>query len=326
MIVPQHWAEARAQHRERGRQITIRRFGWSGDSHALAQAMAEQRAAEALQRALSGEKLPRREPRVPYNGAQGVPIREEIVARHDDVVITRNAYGARCLNTPDVLFGDVDFSSAAPFRLKLAMFGVLASVALMLGWRSGSILLGLGALAVALFAGYLLSEALYRLVIRVTGGQARRTRVLIERFLAAHPDWGLRLYQTPNGWRMLVTHRLFAADEPEVAAFFAAIGADPLYARMCRNQQCFRARVSAKPWRIGIATHLKPRPGVWPVRPERMAGRSAWIAHYENEAARFAACTLVAVLGNQQVHPKVATVSALHDSLCRATTSGLAIA
>lgn len=326
MIVPQYWAEARTQHRERGRQITIRRFGWSDDNHAHAQAMAEHRAAEALQRALSGEKLPRREPRVPYNGAQGVPIREEIVARHDDVVVTRNAYGARCLNTPDVLFGDVDFVRAAPLRLKLAMFGLLASVALMLGWRSGSILLGLGALVVALFAGYLLSEALYRLVIRVTGGQARRTRTLIERFVAAHPDWGLRLYQTPNGWRTLVTHRLFAPDEPEVAAFFAAIGADPLYARMCRNQQCFRARVSAKPWRIGIATHLKPRPGVWPVRPERMADRSAWIARYENEAARFAACAFVAALGNRQVHPKVAAVSALHDSLCRATTSGLTIA
>jgi hypothetical protein len=40
---------------------------------------------------------------MPYNGAAGVPIREEIVGRHGETVITRNSYGARCLNMPNVL-------------------------------------------------------------------------------------------------------------------------------------------------------------------------------------------------------------------------------
>src|SRR5688572_28381771 len=109
MIVPQFWAEARAQHRKKDRQVTIRRFGWSDASQAEAQANADARAAEALARVLAGEDLLRREPKIPYNGAAGVPIREEIVARHGEDVITRNSYGARCLNTPDVLFADVDF-------------------------------------------------------------------------------------------------------------------------------------------------------------------------------------------------------------------------
>ena len=29
MIVPQYWAEARTRHRDRNRQVTVRRFGWS---------------------------------------------------------------------------------------------------------------------------------------------------------------------------------------------------------------------------------------------------------------------------------------------------------
>lgn len=326
MIVPQFWAEARAQHRERGRQITIRRFGWSDESEAQAQSLAEQRAAEALQRALAGDKLPRREPKVPYNGAQGVPIREEIVARHDDVVITRNAYGARCLNTPDVLFADVDFDERRSIVVGAVSSTALTIVAMAIGWHRGSFLIGLGGVMIAILLGQLIGVLLHLARVRVAGGAPHMTRSRIERFIAAHPAWGLRLYRTPNGWRALVTHRTFAPDEPEVAAFFQAIGADPLYVRMCRNQQCFRARVSAKPWRIGIASHLKPRPGVWPVRPARMAGRNAWIAHYENEAARVAACTFAAALGNQQSHPKVAKVSALHDTLCRATTPGLDIA
>ena len=91
MLIPQFWAEARARHRERNRQITIRRFGWSTESQADAQAMAETRAAEALQRVIRGERLIRREPSVPYGGAVGLPIREEIIERVGRVVITRNS-------------------------------------------------------------------------------------------------------------------------------------------------------------------------------------------------------------------------------------------
>ena len=109
MIVPQYWAEARRQVRRDGKQVTVRRFGWSDTGEHDAQTMADARAEEALQQILTGAKLTRRERRAAYNGAQGVPIREEVVARHGDVVITRNAYGARCLNTPDVMFADVDF-------------------------------------------------------------------------------------------------------------------------------------------------------------------------------------------------------------------------
>ena len=69
MIVPDHWAEARRQHRARGRQVTVRRFGWSETDPAAAQAMADARADEALARVLAGEKLARREPKRAYNGA-----------------------------------------------------------------------------------------------------------------------------------------------------------------------------------------------------------------------------------------------------------------
>jgi hypothetical protein len=50
MIVPDHWAEARCQHRAPGKQITVRRFGWSVTSAEDAQRMAGERASEALRR------------------------------------------------------------------------------------------------------------------------------------------------------------------------------------------------------------------------------------------------------------------------------------
>ena len=137
MIVPQFWAESRAQHKEKGRQVTVRRFGWSDTSLAEAQANADDRTQEALRRVLSGETtLPRREPKVPYNGADGVPIREEIVDRYGSAIITRNSYGARCLNTPNVLFADLDFESEPSCLFIVAVIIPLLVGAGAVGWQT----------------------------------------------------------------------------------------------------------------------------------------------------------------------------------------------
>ncbi len=109
--------------------------------------------------------------------------------------------------------------------------------------------------------------------------------------------------------------RRFDPREPLVAEFFRALGTDPLYVRMCLKQNCFRARLSAKPWRIGIESHLKPRPGVWPIAPERMPQRTRWIEHYDQLAAGYAACRLVEDLGSGKVDPDVRWLQQLHDDL-----------
>jgi hypothetical protein len=103
-----------------------------------------------------------------------------------------------------------------------------------------------------------------------TGGAEQAARNRIAAYLARHTDWNVHLYKTPAGLRVAATHRLFQPTEPAVAEFFAALGTDPLYVAMCLNQQCFRARVTAKPWRIGMQSHMRPRPGVWPVAAERL--------------------------------------------------------
>ncbi|WP_245879372.1 hypothetical protein [Xanthomonas pisi] len=129
MIVPRHWAEARIQHREGQRSITVRRFGWSDESYAAAELHARGRAGEALDAILSGTPLPRRERLAAYG--EGLPIREEIVAQEGSLVLTRNSYGALCLNTPNVLFADVDFAHL-PRRGLGVGWGLLMLVSVML--------------------------------------------------------------------------------------------------------------------------------------------------------------------------------------------------
>lgn len=327
MIVPDHWAEVRKQHRDAQQQFTVRRFGWSTISQADAADMAERRATEALARILAGEKLDRREPKTAYNGASGVPIREEVLLRQGDEVITRNAYGARCLNTPRALFADVDLSDVGkPGRAGLHVLAALAVLSVAVGVYSRSVGVAFAALFLSVLIAFPAAWLLSRLVLAVGGGPARIVRRRIHAFLARHPEWNLRLYETPAGLRLLATHRTFDAAAPEVHQFFKAVGADPVYVRMSLNQHCFRARLTAKPWRIGISSHMRPRPGVWPVDPDRIHLRKQWVDKYEETASAYAACRYLESLGSGAVHIDIKGVIDLHDRESRAGERHLPVA
>ena len=316
MIVPRHWAEARLQHREPRRQVTIKRFGWSDESQEAAQAMANERAAEAMKLVLAGQKLKRFEPKVAYNGAEGVPIREEIVGIHGDTIITRNAYGARCLNTPNVLFADVDFKkSETGCGYLIAFFAWSIASFIADAWIHPAWLRFATIPAAPIVGGLVLGRVWLWRQRHNTVNEKQKALERIEQFSNDNPTWSFRLYRTPNGYRILVTHRPFSPTDSEVLSFFAAIGTDSIYQRMCQNQQCFRARVSPKPWRIGIKEHVKPISGAWPIAPEKVPLRNAWVERYEAAAKDYAACEYISSYGYATVHSTVRSVLALHDSL-----------
>lgn len=326
MIVPEYWAEATRQHRQADKQRTVRRFGWSETSQSEADAMAESRADEALRRWLAGDSVVSREPRVAYNGAAGVPIREEVLSRQGTMVVTRNAYGAHCLNTPHALFADIDFEPRVSGKLALAALLISLCLSIIVGWLSGRWMIGLGMAIVTIPLALIIASRLTQLVVQLRGGEQNVARKRLEAFLNQHPHWNVRLYQTPAGLRLLATHQTFSASDPDVAKFFRAMGADPVYVRMCVNQNCFRARLTAKPWRIGIASHMRPRPGVWPVKAERMAERAAWVKQYESQARSFAACRYLESIGSGQVHADIRPVIEMHDQASQALRGELALA
>lgn len=323
MIVPKYWAEARVQHRAGRKQVTVRRYGWSDTSQADAQVHADARAADALARVLAGEKLHRRDHKIPYNGAEGLPIREEVLSTHGDVVITRNSYGAHCLNTPNVLFADVDLDESTAWVGLVTLGGSVLLTAILYPlvrdsgvWSFGN----MGLLAVMFIAICIACLALVRIRKNTSSGPEEAAYQRVREFSARHPDWNLRVYRTPAGFRVLAAHSTFAANQPEVAECFSRLGVDSVYRRMCLNQQCFRARLTAKPWRAGVEGHMRPRPGVWPIKPEQLPVRAAWVAEYERAASGFAACRFVETLGSGIVHPEVRPVIELHDALSRANS------
>jgi hypothetical protein len=324
MIVPSYWAEARRQYKKRTRderrQVTVRRFGWSDASQSDAQAMAERRAEEALERILGGEPLERREPRVPYNGAEGVPIREEILARHGSSVITRNSYGAHCLNTPDVLFADLDFNESLGCLTQLAVFVAIVAASLSLGATIGHWGAAVGAFVALLFLWPSVARTLERLRNLLIGNAEKRARRRIHKWLTVHPEWRIAVYRTPAGLRLLALHKRYSARSDEVREFFTILGTDPIYARMCVAQNCFRARLTGKPWRMGVPDSGRIRTGAWPVHESVLPIRNRWIEGYERLAPAFAACQFEEILGSHQEDSGARAVRELHDELSGAQT------
>ncbi len=316
MIVPEYWSEAKERVVIDGKSRTLKRFGWSDSSERDAFEHAKQRVAEAAARYRAGEQVRTMDHKIAYNGAEGLPIREEIVSRHGDAVITRNAYGALCLNTPDTVFADVDIEE---LRLPWVTWLYLLLFAVAGAWGSrefGTWWVLAVAMLVGFFASHVFAALTEWVVTRFSPDPFDASRARIEQFAQNNPDWHLRLYRTPKGYRVLVMHRTFDAAEEPAFEFLRQIGSDPLYIRMCRNQRCFRARVSPKPWRIGME-RIRPRPGTWPLKPQWMPGRKEWVRQYELKADRYASCRFEATLGAGRTDRKCDKVRAVHDQHCR---------
>lgn len=316
MQIPEFWAEHRLVGEVGGRRRVVRRFGWSDDSAELAEANARERAEQAYATLRAGDEVAWRERKLSY-GDEGLPIREQVVRRDGTEVITRNSYGARCLNEPDVLFADLDldYVPGLVFQGWAYFESVLLGIAL---W----VLFDQFCLRVFLAVLLPLWLAVWRIQNREQRNRRRRGRFLarmrrgIERFVRRDPDARFAVYETPAGMRLLRLDRTFDPTSRDVATLFRQLGADPDYARLCAVQACFRARVSAKPWRIDM--ERPPTRAVWPVPEQRMAEREAWIRNYEERASAFAACRFLGEIGDGLVHPRCLHVQRVHDELSRA--------
>jgi hypothetical protein len=315
VIVARCWAMARAEGRHPNGHVTgVRRHGWSNESQQAAEAHARQRAEADLARRLGGEVVPHTERRLPYCAEGGLPIREEIVDELPDAVITRNTYGALCLNTEQALFVDVDWPL---YREPMSCgFGCLFALSIPASLATAAWLYG--APTLLLIVAWFVAHRLELRRIGPPPGEDRDDWKALDparRWCAEHPAWRVRVYRSPNGLRRLAVHAPVPANSDEALAFMQAVRADPQYVRLCRLQQCSRARLSPKPWRMTEPLHRLPkRLKHWPPLDEgRRAERAAWCAEYDAASARYRACAFRTEIGVGRVDPALAGLIALHD-------------
>ncbi|MCS6910608.1 MAG: hypothetical protein NZM11_08585 [Anaerolineales bacterium] len=138
----------------------------------------------------------------------------------------------------------------------------------------------------------------------------------LQQWAARRPDHGVRVYRTAAGLRGLVTSHPIHPADVEAQQTLRTLGSDPLYIALCRAQECFRARLTPKPWRCGLANP----PGSYPREtPEAERRFQVWAQRYESALSQYAVCRFIAHYGDPRLHPAIAPIVALHDRYVLAT-------
>ncbi|KRG34036.1 MULTISPECIES: hypothetical protein [unclassified Psychrobacter] len=390
MLIPKYWAqykqrfELRETPNKPARQATIKRYGWSDISQMEALSHAKSRVNEAHHRWLAGEDILRRERKEEYNEGNSIPIREEIIDKHDfpenelsnnsaavtKLIVTRNSYGAQVANVDNIAIIDVDnedlLSHIYPddynhhgfmpaflinqnnpaSKIKIWFFVVVfILIASVIAWLGLSWLW----LLVVMFGAtaYLWQQASARDKTRAQKYADDAALLLpymtdlIKKRVANHPIECFRLYQTPAGFRIIATHDIISPSDNVVEEWFAYFHADTNYVRLCQVQQCFRARITAKPWRMNEVENKKLAKDI-PAknfgfgsentdidssieqRQDELKARKQWIVDYDRFTQGYRACHYVeSFSGKETIDRNTAATQAIdafiewHDRVCQ---------
>lgn len=139
--------------------------------------------------------------------------------------------------------------------------------------------------------------------------QQSATLKRIEQFRQTHPEYDLRVYETHSGFRVMIVDQAFDPTDDSTRAVFEALGCDPLYVKLCRAQDSFRARLTPKPWRCNSGKPPNPFPR------ETIEARQdfeRWLQHYDRESSRFAVCNRVDDR-DKSLPPTVERLIRVHD-------------
>jgi hypothetical protein len=251
---------------------------WSSQSVAEAQSLANQAAQQLADRFRAGDYPPKHGGYYPNRPFRELILQEiENAAGEVSTVVTRNSYGCLVLNTARVMFVDIDLPEPKP-------------------------------------SGGIFKRLFGKPDLTSPTDPQNAVLTKIENWTRNHPEWGWRIYRTRAGLRLLATQGLVEADSTGADDVFRALGADPLYWKLCRTQKCFRARLTPKPWRCGI--HSKPQRWPWLDTKEEKRFQQ-WEAQYQANAVKWATCELLRQTGNSNVHPEVQSILKLHDDTAR---------
>ncbi|MBH0096377.1 hypothetical protein I6E61_08280 [Psychrobacter sp. NZS113] len=292
----------------------------------------------------------------------------ESKASDTQLVVTRNSYGAQVANVNNVAIVDVDNDQLLHYKypddydsngyitlltdnqnqpsakIKVWVFVLtFILIASVISWLGLSwlwlLVVMIGATA------YLWQQASQREKVRIQKYADDSASLpffitdLIQKRIASYPNESFRLYKTPAGFRIIATHDTIAPNDALVADWFEHFHADTNYVRLCQAQQCFRARLTAKPWRIAEVADKKltkdiPAKNFWfdaestavdssiEQRQNELKARKEWIINYDKYAKNYRACRYVERFtgkeaSHQLEHRSIQAFIDWHDMACQ---------
>ena len=220
-------------------------------------------------------------------------------------IISRNRYHSQVLNTQNMMFVDIDIPTwdIKPASFFQRLFGKTEAV----------------------------EEGNKKEISR----RYDKAFSKIEKYVKNDIDSGFKVYRTFAGLRLIVTHKVFDPKSDETQKVFDALGTDPLYQQLCKAQDCFRARLTPKYWRMDNALGNTPRLKYkvtnemlhkWTNENEvRVKEYEEWIKQYESEHTSHATCHFVCHIGNPTILEELESLINIHDDITLAN-SGKALA
>jgi hypothetical protein len=137
---------------------------------------------------------------------------------------------------------------------------------------------------------------------------------LIELF-RSHTQDSFRLYRTFAGWRAIMLNRAVDGVNADSIALMKKFPVDPFYVKLCERQKCYRARLTAKPWRVGVQ-----RCGLdYPRHPRVEDYFSRWESEYNAAATKYRVCEKI--FGDDAPCERLKQLLAIHDGLSQVWTS-----
>jgi hypothetical protein len=144
--------------------------------------------------------------------------------------------------------------------------------------------------------------------------QATKARALA--WSRVHPDVPARLYQTVEGWRVILVDGPHDASDEQIAVWAEEIGADKAHLEDCRQRGFFRARISPEPSMVGMNNLDGWRHGA--ITETERTRIESWLYLYAESCADRRACAEPEALGLDMVHPSLQRALDAHDTNCEA--------
>lgn len=122
-----------------------------------------------------------------------------------------------------------------------------------------------------------------------------------------YSEYGFRIYETYQGARVIVLGKEFEPGDRNTSKMMSEFNCDRLYMTLCQKQNCFRARLTPKPYRMKMRRYKVQYP-----REDDDPELRQWLADYERESRNFSVCKFIEQVGARH---SVDDVVRLHDEI-----------
>ncbi len=140
---------------------------------------------------------------------------------------------------------------------------------------------------------------------------------LLRAWIRESPARGVRAYRTAAGLRYAITNPAMDPASDSTRALLEQLRADPRYTTLCKHQECFRARLTPKPWRLDLGVPSRK------LTRETLADPDidTWLTQYAAESESHAVCHLIEDLGDiNPATPSAVRILELHDAMTGVAT------